>query len=49
MGRRRGVLGKVLICIGAAVILVSFCSFRFILTVAAIICIIVGTKMLLCC
>ncbi|MEE1279345.1 MAG: hypothetical protein UHH95_00760 [Oscillospiraceae bacterium] len=48
MGRRRGTLGRVLICGGIAVLLVSFCSFRFIVTVAAIISIIVGTKIIIC-
>ncbi len=48
MGRRRGTFGRVLICAGIAVLLLSFCSFRFLVTVAAIICIIVGTKILLC-
>ena len=48
MGRRRCTLGRVLVCSGIAVLLLSFCSFRFIITALAIISIIVGTRILLC-
>ncbi len=48
MGRRKCTLGKVLISGGIAVLLLSFCSFKFIITSLAIIAIIVGTKILIC-
>lgn len=48
MGRGRCTLGKVLVISGISVLLLSFCSFRFIVTALAIISIIVGTKILLC-
>ncbi len=48
MGRRRCNIGKVLVCCGISVLLLSFCSFRFIITIAAIISIMVGTKIIIC-
>ncbi len=48
MGRRRGSLGRVLVCSGIAVLILSFCSFRLIVTILAIISIIIGTKIIIC-
>ena len=48
MGRKRCTLGKGLVVSGIVILLLYFCSFKFIVTSLAIISIIVGTKILLC-
>ena len=48
MGRRKSWLGRCLLYTGLIVLMLTFCSFRFICTVAAIVFIIAGARILLC-
>ena len=48
MRRRKGNIAKALVCAGLIILMLTFCSFRFICTVAAISFIIIGIKLLLC-
>ncbi|MBQ8869149.1 MAG: hypothetical protein IJ027_05480 [Oscillospiraceae bacterium] len=49
MGRRRHCLiGKTLLYTGLVILMLTFCSFRFICTVAAVVFVILGIRLLLC-
>lgn len=49
MGSKKCGFGRALLCAGALILMLTFCSFRFICTVTAIILIIAGIKALSCC
>jgi len=48
MGRRKSWIGRALLYTGLVILMLTFCSFRFICTVAAIVFIIIGIRILLC-
>jgi len=48
MGRRKGFIGRALLYTGLAILMLTFCSFRFICTVAAVVFVFLGIRLMLC-